>query len=728
MRIIFFRILNVNTGSLARFADGSAVVKFANTSVLTTVVSKNNPTNNNASFTPLTVDYRQKSAAAGRIPTNHLRRDYGYMDKEILTSRIIDRSLRPLFPTGYSNETQIVCNLLAVDGEYDPTTICINAASAALSCSDVPWNGPVGAVQVSITSDDRIVINPTTKQLSDGRLNMIVACASKDRVVMIDASSDIVPSALFLQALTEGLHHTQSIIEGINSLCSEVGKKRRVLNVTGDDHVDGALVAEIESLASDDIKNVFTDYTHHKISRDQATDTIRKNLFNTLKASKPGLDMALFDYNFYKIAKRIFRDLILVNRRRLCDGRGPDDLRDITCKVNLYDPLHGSALFQRGQTQVFCTTTFDSPQSAARVDPITALISGVKEKNFFLHYEFPSFATNETGKHGFVGRRELGHGALAEKGLRPVLPSTYPFTVRLTAEVFESNGSSSMASVCCGCLALMDAGVPISESVSGVAMGLISGRAHSDDEEGDNNDVTDHVILTDLMGIEDYMGDMDFKLASTKNGVTALQMDTKLPGIPIGIITLAIKKGIDANQRIINIMEQTIDKPRQQKKNNHPTIETLVVAPNKRSKLLGVGGSNIKMIMARTGVDISSIDETSYQLFAPNGQALSEAKTIIEELLSDEGEPVLEFGAIYKVKIIELKEYGAMVQLHPSLPTVLIHNSQLDSKKVDHPSILGLEVGKEIQVKYFGRDPVSGRIRLSRKVLLSPITEIKKLM
>nr|KAG5700715.1 hypothetical protein BaRGS_029080 [Batillaria attramentaria] len=345
------------------------------------------------------------------------------------------------------------------------------------------------------------------------------------------------------------------------------------------------------------------------------------------------------------------------------------------------------------------------------------MIRGIKEKNFMLHYEFPPYATNETGRPGAVGRREFGHGALAEKGLRAVVPSDCPFTIRLTSEVLESNGSSSMASVCGGSLALMDAGVKVTAPAAGVAVGLVTRTDRSTDE------ITEYKVLTDLLGIEDYMGDMDFKMAGTRAGVTALQVDFKLPGVPLEIVNKALEQGFAAKNDILDIMDQTISKPREGVKACGPVIETLEIKPQDRSKFFGVGGRNLRKLRSETGVTVTPLDDTSFQLFAPNAEALDEAREMIEELLADDA-PELEFGAIYVGKIVEIREVGVMVELHAKLPPVLLHNSQLDQRKVQHPSALGLEVGQEITVKYFGRDPVSGRMRISRKVLQAPATSV----
>ncbi|XP_064600913.1 polyribonucleotide nucleotidyltransferase 1, mitochondrial-like [Liolophura sinensis] len=707
------RPLKLSTGQFARFADGTATAQHGDTSVLVTAVSKSKPSS--SSFLPLTVDYRQKAAAAGRIPTNYLRRELGPSEKEILTSRMIDRSLRPLFPPGFFCETQLMCNLLAVDGKNDPDVLSINAASAALALSDIPWNGPVAAVRVGFI-DNEVVINPTRRQMSQSTLNLVITGGERSQVVMLEASAENMLQQDFMKSIKQGIKETNSIILKIQELQRKYGKPKRELTLPNP--YDNELVDTVKSLTSARLEQVLTDETHDKFSRDNALTEIRQGTLEKLKENYPDKDPGLLMEIINDVVKSVFRSLILDSNKR-CDGRELTQLRDISCKVDLFRPLHGSAVFQRGQTQVLCTVSFDSPDSAMKADPISVMTGGLKEKNFMLHYEFPPYATNETGRPGAIGRRELGHGALAEKGLRPILPSNFPFTIRLTSEVLESNGSSSMASVCGGSLALMDAGVPVSDPAAGVAIGLVT-RYNPDKP----TDIKDYKVLTDILGIEDYMGDMDFKMAGTKKGITALQADIKIPGLPLRIVMEAIEQARDAKSEILRIMNETLAHPRVGQKENSPVIETLDVPIAKRSRFLGIGGCNLKKLQSEAGVTVSSIDETKFQVFAPNQSAMDEAKEMIEEILAEEREPELEFGAVYTATIVEVRESGVMVQIHPKMQPVLIHNSQLDQRKVSHPSALGFEVGQEITAKYFGRDPVSGRIRLSRKVLFSPATTV----
>ncbi|XP_036439038.1 polyribonucleotide nucleotidyltransferase 1, mitochondrial [Colossoma macropomum] len=707
------RKLEISTGKLARFADGCSVVQLGETSVMVTAVSKTKPSPSH--FMPLVVDYRQKAAAAGRIPTNYLRREIGTTDFEILTSRLIDRSLRPLFPAGYFYDTQVLCNILAVDGVNDPDVLAINGASAALALSDVPWNGPVGAVRIGLV-DGEFIVNPTRKEMSSSTLNLVVAGAPSSQVVMMEAAAENVLQQDFCHAVKVGVKHTQQIIHAIQQLAREQKVVKRTPSKLFSAPVE--MVEYARQLASEKIYAVFTDFSHDKVSRDEAINKIRLDTEEKMKEKFPQAEQFEVIEAFDVVLKEVFRNLVL-NEYRRCDGRDLTSLRDISCEVDLFKPLHGSALFQRGQTQVLCTVTFDSIESSVKPDLITTALSGIKDKNFMLHYEFPPYATNETGKMGGMNRRELGHGALAEKALRPVIPKDFPFTIRVTSEVLESNGSSSMASACGGSLALMDAGVPISSAVAGVAIGLISKPNPEKPSE-----IQDYRLLTDILGIEDYNGDMDFKMAGTSKGITALQADIKIPGLPLKIVMEAIQQATVAKKEILGIMNKTISKPRTSRKENGPLVENVRVPMSRRARFVGPGGHNLRRLQAQTGVTISQVDEETFSIFAPTPSAMNEAQEFITEICKDDQEQQLEFGAVYTATITEIRDVGVMVKLYPNMTPVLLHNSQLDHKRIKHPTALGLEVGQQIQVKYFGRDPTDGRMRLSRKVLQSPAATV----
>uniref|UniRef100_A0AAX7V3V1 Polyribonucleotide nucleotidyltransferase 1, mitochondrial n=1 Tax=Astatotilapia calliptera TaxID=8154 RepID=A0AAX7V3V1_ASTCA len=669
----FCRKLEISSGRFARFADGAAVVQLGDTSVMVTAVSKTKPSP--SQFMPLVVDYRQKAAAAGRIPTNYLRRELGTTDNEILTSRLIDRSIRPLFPPGYFYDTQILCNLLAVDGANDPDVLAINAGEVNLSYRDF-FTNQICAVRVGMVNGE-LLVNPTRAEMASSSLNLIVAGAPSSQVVMIEASAENVLQQDFCHAVKVGVKHTQQIIHAIQQLAREQKVTKRT----------PVKILRLRKMKR--IYAVFTDYTHDKISRDEAINKVRLETEEELKEKFPQAEPFEVIESFNTLSKEIFRNLVL-NEYRRCDGRELTGLRNISCDVDLFKPLHGSALFQRGQTQVYTASVYQHLHSC---DACISFCSGIKDKNFMLHYEFPPYATNETGKMGGLNRRELGHGALAEKALRPVIPKDFPFTIRVTAEVLESNGSSSMASACGGSLALMDAGVPISSAVAGVAIGLISKANPEKPAEIEN-----YRLLTDILGIEDYLGDMDFKLAGTNKGITALQADVKIPGLPLKVVMEAIQQA----------------------------TENVRVPVSRRARFVGPGGYNLRRLQAQTGVTISQVDEETFSVFAPTPGAMNEAQHFISEICKDDQEQQLEFGAIYTATITEIRDIGVMVKLYPNMTPVLLHNSQLDHKRIKHPSALGLEVGQEIQVKYFGRDPTDGRMRLSRKVLQSTAASVVK--
>lgn len=604
-----------------------------------------------------------------------------------------------------------------------PDVNAINAASAALHLSDIPWNGPIGAVRIGIEKHEgTLITNPTRRELQQSPLDLIVAATKQNLVVMLEGRGDVVLIQDLLKAIKQGTREAQIIIEKIEKMRKELKhlKPKRVVQVdTGKKlELTEEVIEAIKTMSSLRIKEIFRDGNHDKMSRDNMVNDLRQEIVEHVWSSFPDHDVNQITDSLNKHIIEMFREIILQENLR-CDGRNFEDLRKISCQVDLFNPLHGSSLFTRGQTQVLCSVTLDSKQSAIKLDSLAALDSGVKEKNFFLHYEFPPYATGEIGRIGIVNRRELGHGALAEKGLVPIIPTDYPFTIRLNSEVLESNGSSSMATVCAGSMALMDAGVPILAPAAGVAMGLVTTF-----KDEDSKHIKDYRILTDQLGIEDYMGDMDMKVAGTKKGFTSIQTDIKIPGLPLKIVNEAVQKAHDAKNRIIDIMNDCINAPRLGKKDSWPVSETMIVDPVKRSKIIGPGGLHVKQIFLQTGVQLNQIDEGSFELFAPSKSAMEEAKEFIDKLLAKERVPELDFGGIYTARIVELRDIGVMVTLYPSMPPALLHNSQLDQRKVAHPSALGLTVGQEIPVKYFGRDPVSGLMRLSRKVLQSPASAI----
>ena len=485
--------LELSSGWLARLAEGCGVARLGNTAVLSTVCRGKQL---QSPFLPLTVDYRQKAAAAGRIPANFLRRELGPSEREILTSRMIDRSVRPLAARGWGEEVGVTCNLLAVDHHHDPDVLAINATSLALQMSSLPWSGGVGGVRVGLVRG-RPVINPSRRELADSRVNLVVAGTAGGRCTMMEGDARNVEPGLFLDCVRTGLDHCSVIATDIEALARQHGKTKTVVKLS--ENLE--LREKVRILAKGRLRNLFSDSRLDKLARDKQMFSIRDDIVNSLK-SQEQLEPGKVSEAFSVVCRDTVREMIFSENLRV-DGRSLTEVRPVSCGVDLYSPLHGSALFQRGQTQVLCTVALDSLHAAQKLDPMSVLTGGLKEKNFLLHYEFPSFATGDVRSGGAgANRRETGHGALAERAIRQVLPHS-DWTVRLTSEVLESNGSSSMATVCGATLALLDAGIPLTDRVSGVAMGLVT--------RGDQARV-----LTDIMGMEDYMGDMDFKMAATR--------------------------------------------------------------------------------------------------------------------------------------------------------------------------------------------------------------------
>ena len=706
------RVVRLSTGKLARMADGSCMGKSGDTSVIVTAVSRQEASSS-ASFMPLTVDYRQRAAAAGRIPTNFLRRELGPTETEILTGRMIDRSLRPVFPKGYFCETQIICNLLAVDGTNDPDVLTINTASAALASSDIPFDGPIAAIRVGLLGDSYdVIVNPTRKEMANSKLNLVVAGTGEKNILMMEGgTSEPIELSYVLKAIKAATKDIKTLSEGIKHLAESNPREKRKFEPPPqptEDHVN-----RINTECEAELRSILTNHSLDKKSRDNEVQRVRKRMKETLAEVFPN-DSSLLDDAFSKLFKNLYIDIVVETGFR-CDGRTASELRPISCEVGLFQPLHGSGLFQRGQTQVLCSVALDSLNSVLRSDPISVITGGIKEKNFMLHYEFPPFATNEVGRATGMNRRELGHGSLAEKALRPLIPHKFPFTIRLTCDVLESNGSSSMASVCAGSLALMDAGVNIECHAAGVAMGLL--KVPSKDGETEDS----FKILTDILGLEDYLGEMDFKVAGTEKGLTAVQLDVKYPsGIPSKIIMEALQKGYVAKADIITKHMKLAISEAKKHKETWPVSKKLEIPAHKRSRFLGLGGIHIKKLTSETGVQVTEDLENSnaFNVFAPNEEAMSEADEYINKILTEDEEgPELEFGGVYDATIVEIRETGVMVTLGAKMHPTLLHNKELDQRKVYHPSALNLQVGQVIPVKYFGRDPVSGHLRISRRVL-----------
>uniref|UniRef100_A0A2P2I4N6 polyribonucleotide nucleotidyltransferase n=1 Tax=Hirondellea gigas TaxID=1518452 RepID=A0A2P2I4N6_9CRUS len=694
--------LSLSSGCHAQLADGAVLATMGGTKVLVATVSKHSDTSSRAKdFLPLTVEYKQKSAAAGRVPNNHLRREIGMSDFEILTTRMIDRSIRPLFPEGFKDDTNVIGSLQAVDGVHSPDVIAINAASAALAVSPIPWGGPVGAVRMGFC-DGEVMVNPTRKEMKHSEIDLVVTAGPKRMTVMLEGGCNNVLLQHLLKTIKAGVSECQAVVRAIEELANKAGKpKRTFVKHQIPDEIFGA----VDTLCKVAITEVLSDYSHDKQSRDLAISDIRNNMMTKLSQDFPG---QVFDLNaaFNQLFKSTFRRLILDTQIR-CDGRNYTHVREISCQADIYDTVHGSSMFRRGQTQVQCTVAFKGLHADSPINPLLNATGGAKEQNFLLHYNFPQFSTNELIRPGGGGftRREIGHGALAERALRPLLPKDLPLTVLLSANVLMSNGSSSMGTVCGGSMALFDAGVKLSAPAAGVAIGLITDT----DDEGN---ITNHCLLTDILGIEDYLGDMDFKIAGTRKGITALQADIKLKGLPLSIVMDALMAATAPRAQIISEMNEAISRPRESK-DTWPVVSTFTVPPSRRSK---VNGFTLKNLQANHDIEIWWEDGNQLKLFAANPQVHEEVREVLDTLLQDK-EPTLEFGAIYSATITELRPNGVMVQLYDDMTPALLHISQLDIKKVQHPSALGLQVGQSIKVKHFGRDPSSGQLRLSRRAI-----------
>jgi polyribonucleotide nucleotidyltransferase len=692
--------LTFKTGHMARFADGAVVSESGDSAILATVVSRTKDQSNGYDGLPLTVDFRQSAAAIGRIPTTYLRREMQQSDADIITSRIIDRSIRPMFLDGFTFDTQVNCKPLSLDENADSVVMSVNAASAALAVSKVPIKTSVAAVRVGIL-DGNIVINPLNEQLRHSSMNLLISGTKNNRIVMIEMDGKEIDGDVFEEAVRKAFLDIDKILLSIDELQTTGGKEKISFEI-GNLEAKQKILEHMKNVAEEELSHILQDPTLDKIKRDNAINDVRKKISAAFEDNSESTSR-LVNSSWTLFTKATLRRLILENNER-CDGRRLDQFRPISIEVDVYKKLHGSALFQRGQSQVLGTVTFDSPDSAFHPDSLAQLLGAQQKKTFMLHYEFPGFATNEFSSGRAFNRRELGHGVLAEKALKHVIPEDFPYTVRLACQVLESNGSTSMASACVGSLALYDAGVPLRSHVAGVAIGMVSAP---------EKETEDYRILTDILGIEDFAGDMDFKIAGTKLGFTAMQLDLKTGGLTPKQLTESLeaaRKGID---HVLDKMNAAIDKPRETFKPTVPIMESYSMDSNKRSILYRNGGYNVKLIQAETGVKISVEDELKISLFAPNPEKLKEAKRMIDKMKEEGATLELIFGKFYKVKITEIQENGIFVRVKDGTRPLFIPNRSLDIKKpVRHASALGLEVEQVIRVQYQGRDPVTGSHRL----------------
>ena len=684
--------ITLETGKLAKLADGAVTVCSGDTIVLVTAVSATTLKEGQDWF-PLSVDYREKAAAVGKFPGGYFKREGRPTEKEILTSRMTDRPLRPLFPKGYLYDTQIITVLLSADGQNDPDMLSINGASAALMVSDIPFNGPVGAVRVGRVNG-QFIVNPTHTEREASDLDLVYVGTQND-VIMIEGAAKELPEEEFVKALEFAHPFVQQIIAMQKELAAKSGKEKRQAPLM---LVKDELLEIAYHIAGDRIEAAL--YTPSKVARGKAVEALKQEVKVAILSKYPeatGFDISqAFDY----LQKKAFRVSIL-DRKQRCDGRGYNDLRPLTAETGLLPRSHGSALFSRGETQAVALTTLAPADESQELDGYTG---GDTTKRFILHYNFPPFSVGETGRTGAPGRREIGHGALAERSIEPVIPaeSVFPYAIRVSSEIMESNGSSSMASVCAGILALMDAGVPITKPVAGISVGLVT--------EFNGDQLNRYTTLLDIIGSEDHFGDMDFKLCGTDVGVTGFQLDLKLPGVSHKIMAQAIFEAKAARGKILAVMAAALDAPRAELSKYAPRIETIKINPDKIGLLIGPGGKTIKGIVAETGAEINIEDDGSVHIYSNNPESLARAKQIINGMSKE-----IEIDEMYQGRVVSIKEFGCFVEVLPGKDG-LCHISELADFRVNKTEDV-VKMGDVIWVKCIGIDD-KGRVKLSRKAAM----------
>lgn len=682
--------ITFETGKIAKLADGAVVVSSADTVVITTAVSATTM-KEGQDFFPLTVDYKEKAAAVGKIPGGYFKREGRPTEKEILTSRMIDRPLRPLFPKGYFYDTQIISILLSADGQNDPDILSINGASAALCVSDIPFAGPIGAVRIG-RINGMFVVNPTHQEREQSDLDLVYV-GDGEQVIMIEGSANELPEADFVQALAVARDNVKLLIAAQRDLMARVGKTKRDVPLLC---VDQNILEIAYQIAGDRIEAAL--YTAGKVARGKAVgalkEEVRAAVLEKFPAATPFEISQAFDY----LQKKAFRISIL-DRQKRCDGRALTELRALSSETKVLPRTHGSALFQRGETQALALVTLGTLDEGQTID---AYGGGEETKRFLLHYNFPPFSVGETGRFGGQNRREIGHGALAERSIFPVIPAAteFPYAIRITSEVMESNGSTSMASVCGGVLALLDAGVPLKRPVAGISVGLVS-------EEDANGSIGRYVLLTDIIGSEDHFGDMDFKLCGTSVGITGFQLDLKLAGISHELMAEAIKDARHNRDLILQHMAETLPAPRGEMSPYAPRIETVKIPVDKIGLLIGPGGKTIKGIVAETGAEINIEDDGSVNIYSSNAESLHRAKEIIQGMTRE-----ILVGDLYQGTVVSIKEFGCFVEVLPGKDG-LCHISELADVRINKVEDV-VKVGDVIWVKCIGLDD-KGRVKLSRK-------------
>ncbi len=680
--------ISFETGRLAKQANGSVLASCGDTRVLVTATASAEP-REGADFLPLMVDYQEMFYGSGKIPGNYFRREIGRpSEKATLTSRLIDRPLRPRFPNGYTYDTQIIATVLSVDPSIDPDVIAITAASAALTVSDIPFDGPIAGLRVGRV-DGKFIPNPTIEQLSQSDIDIVVA-GSRENIVMVEGWAAILPEEEVLEAILFARDALKPLIEIQDELAEKAGKPKFAVQAP---EPDSEVVAAVEEKGTELLREVIS--SPEKVARNTRKREVKKQLVQSLSETYPDrekeIGAALKD-----IEKRLMRQMIVKERRRL-DGRGFTDVRPITCTVGELPRAHGSAVFTRGETQVLAVATLGSADDEQRIDTPF----GDRYKPFMLHYNFTPYSVGEVRMMRGPARRDIGHGALAERAVAAVipLPEDFLYTIRVVSEVLESNGSSSMASVCGATLALMDAGVPIRDMVSGVAMGLIK-----DEESGEA------IILTDILGDEDHLGDMDFKVAGTEEGITALQMDIKINEIDEDILKRALSQAREGRIHILGKMQETMKEPRSKLSEFAPRITSIKINPEKIKDVIGPGGKVIKGIIADTGVKMDVDDSGTVNIFSSDAEAADKALQIVKDITR---EP--EIGEVYTGTVKKIMDFGAFVEILPRVDG-LVHISQLENHRVENVRDV-LKEGDTVKVKVIDIDR-QGRIKLSRKALL----------
>ncbi|TLX45624.1 polyribonucleotide nucleotidyltransferase [Pseudoalteromonas phenolica] len=678
--------VTLETGAIARQADGAVLASIGDTSVLVSVVGKREAAPGQ-DFFPLTVNYQERMYAAGRIPGGFLKREGRPNDGETLIARLIDRPIRPLFPDGFVNEVQVIATVVSVNPDIQPDMVAMIGTSAALAISGIPFNGPLGAVRVGYT-DGQYVLNPTLTELESSKLDLVVA-GTENAVLMVESEAEVLTEEEMLGAVVYGHEQAQAIIKAVEEFKAEAGKPAwdwtaPEKNVTLADKI--AAIAEEKVGAA----YLITD----KVARKEAISAAKAEVIEKLTAElaeDESLDEQEVGKLFGSLEKKTVRGRIIAGEKRI-DGREPDMVRALDVMTGVLPRTHGSAIFTRGETQALVTATLGTERDSQLIDDLT----GTQKNHFMLHYNFPPFCVGETGFVGSPKRREIGHGNLAKRGVAAVLPKLeeFPYSIRVVSEITESNGSSSMASVCGTSLALMNAGVPVKASVAGIAMGLV--------KEGD-----DFVVLSDILGDEDHLGDMDFKVAGTNAGVTALQMDIKIEGITKEIMQIALKQAKAARLHILGVMDQAIAAPSEELSEFAPRIYTMSIPPKKIADVIGKGGATIRQLTEETGTTIEIEDDGTVKIAATDGLSAKDAIARIEALTAE-----LEVGTLYNGKVVRIVDFGAFVNVLPGKDG-LVHISQISEERVNNVSD-HLTVGQEVKVKVLEVDR-QGRVRLSIK-------------